>query len=189
MDLEPVSGAEQSATGDTWSITGHLPVRLRVQLGDQIGRVYIMAGEMMHIGRAPDNDLVLDDIQVSRYHARLIRRGTALLIEDLGSTNGTLVSGRRITQPQVLQPGDTIAIGRTLFSIEGLTAPDTLAMAPLRPESPRHEVGAVQGATASGHVRSSTVWLLATGVAGLVIVVVLILALGGMLSYVLSTPA
>jgi len=189
MDLEPISEAEQSPTSNTQSATGHVPVRLRVQLGDQIGRAYIMSGETMRIGRAPDNDLVLNDVQVSRYHARLIRRGDTLIIEDLGSTNGTLVSGRRITQPRALQPGDTIAIGRTVFSIEGLPAPDTLAMMPLKPGSPQHEVRAEEGVAVSGSVRNNTIWLLAAGMAGLVIVVVLILALGGMLSYVLSTPA
>lgn len=187
MDLEPISEAEQDLTSNTQSVSGHAAVRLRVQLGNQIGRAYVMSGDTMRIGRAPDNDLVLDDVQVSRYHARLIRQGSTLIVEDLGSTNGTLVSGRRITQPAVLQPGDTIAIGRTLFSIEGLTAPDTLAMAPLKPGSPRHAVAAEQKVAVSGHPRSSTIWLLAAGIAGLVIVVVLILALGGILSYVLST--
>ncbi|PWH20682.1 MAG: hypothetical protein DDG58_01525 [Ardenticatenia bacterium] len=190
MNLEPIpEEAKRSTTNNTQLTTGHAPVRLRVQVGDQIGRAYIMSGETMRIGRALDNDLVLDDVQVSRYHARLIRRGDTLIIEDLGSTNGTLVSGRRIAQPQALQPDDTIAIGRTVFSIEGLPAPDTLAMAPLRPESPRHKVGAEEEVAVSGHARSSTIWLLAAGIAGLVIIVVLILALGGMISYVLSTPA
>ena len=188
MDFEPLSEAEQSAGSTIRSATGRMPVRLRVQLGTQIGRTYIMSGETLRIGRAPDNDLVLDDIQVSRYHARLMRQGDTLTIEDLGSTNGTLVSGRRITQPQVLQPGDTIAIGKTIFSLEGLPAPDTLAMEPLRPELSRHGT-AKENEVVTRYGRSSPIWLLVAGIAGLVIIVVLILALGGMLSYVLSTPA
>lgn len=190
MEFESLSEAEQNNTSTTQSATGRIPIRLRVQLGNQIGRMYIMSGDTMRIGRAPDNDLVLDEVQVSRYHARLMRRGDMLIIEDLGSTNGTLVSGRRITQPQVLQPGDTIAIGMTVFSIEGLTAPDTLAMAPLKQESSRHGMAAKEGegTAVTGHGRSSTIWLLVAGIAGLVTVVVLILALGGMLSYMLSTP-
>ncbi len=189
MDFEPLPEVEQGAKSPTQSATGRTPIRLRAQLGDQIGRTYIMSGETLRIGRAPDNDLALDDIQVSRYHARLIRQGDTLIIEDLGSTNGTLVSGRRITRPQILQPGDTIAIGKTVFSVEGLPAPDTLGMAPLRPDLPRHGTAAREGTAVAGYGRSSTTWLLVAGIAGLVIIVVLILALGGMLSYVLSTPA
>lgn len=189
MDSEPLSEAEQSIESTIQPASGRNPVRLRVQLGTQIGRMYIMSGETLRIGRAPDNDLVLDDIQASRYHARLMRQGATLIIEDLGSTNGTLVSGRRITQPQVLQPGDTIAIGRTVFSVEALPAPDTLGMAPLRPELSLYGTAAKEGASIAGHRRNGTIWLLVAGIAGLVIIVVLILALGGMLSYMLSTPA
>ena len=66
--------------------------------------------QRLRIGAQADNDLVVDDETVSRHHAEVRARGGALEIEDLGSTNGTLVNGERIAQPQRLQPGDRVHI-------------------------------------------------------------------------------
>ena len=52
----------------------------------------------------------IDDETVSRHHAEVRARGGELEIEDLGSTNGTLVNGERIARPQRLQPGDRVHI-------------------------------------------------------------------------------
>ncbi len=106
-------------------------IRLRVQVGTNIGQTYSMSGDVLRIGRSPDNDLVLDDPRVSRYHAQLSRQGEVVVIEDLGSTNGTLVNGRRITEAHVLQPTETIAIGSTVFSLEGFSAPATVSLPPV----------------------------------------------------------
>lgn len=67
---------------------------------------------MIRIGKADDNDLVLDDSHVSRYHARLIRQDGAWLLEDLSSTNGTYVneaqvSKKRITSTDRIRLGDS----------------------------------------------------------------------------------
>ena len=51
------------------------PVRLRMQLGATIGQVYTMVGTKLTLGRAQDNDVALDDPQVSRYHAQVMRQG------------------------------------------------------------------------------------------------------------------
>ena len=71
----------------------------------------------LRIGRAPDNDLVLDDLLVSRYHAEL-RRGQdgGFEIADLGSQNGTFVNGHRIAA-QPLTGGDTVGIGHLTFRL------------------------------------------------------------------------
>jgi pSer/pThr/pTyr-binding forkhead associated (FHA) protein len=76
--------------------------------------VSVPAGDL-RIGRAPDNDLVLDDLLVSRHHAEL--RGKpdgGYEISDLGSQNGTFVNGRRITV-QPLTDSDTVGIGHSTF--------------------------------------------------------------------------
>ena len=73
----------------------------------------------LKIGRSPDNNLVLDDLEVSRHHAELRRRidGT-YEIADAGSSNGTYVNGRRITS-QVLTESDIIGIGHSTFRLRG----------------------------------------------------------------------
>jgi hypothetical protein len=62
------------------------------------------------IGRWEDNDIVVDDRWVSRYHARIYRKDDHYVIEDLSSKNGTLVNGRRITERTVLSDGDQVQV-------------------------------------------------------------------------------
>jgi hypothetical protein len=63
------------------------------------------------IGRSPGADIVIGEDFVSGRHARISPAGGGAVIEDLGSTNGTLVNGARLTSSRALQPGDTIDIG------------------------------------------------------------------------------
>lgn len=57
---------------------------------------------MIRIGKANDNDFVIDDPHVSRYHARLISQGEGIwLLEDLDSTNGTFVNGQQIVKKRI----------------------------------------------------------------------------------------
>ncbi|MFC7375319.1 FHA domain-containing protein [Brachybacterium sp. GCM10030267] len=65
------------------------------------------------IGRAPECTLVLDDDYASNRHARVFQREGEWMVEDLGSTNGTLVSGRRIEGSVPFRPGAQVRIGRT----------------------------------------------------------------------------
>jgi hypothetical protein len=69
------------------------------------------------IGRSPDNGLRIDDRRVSRHHARIqVRRG-ALVIQDLGSTNGTKVNGQRVDEV-ALGDGDRIDVGDSSIVVE-----------------------------------------------------------------------
>jgi pSer/pThr/pTyr-binding forkhead associated (FHA) protein len=63
------------------------------------------------IGRGEDCDVSFEDSLVSRRHARIVLRGDAAVIEDLGSRNGVLVNGRRIDRPERLVDGDRVRIG------------------------------------------------------------------------------
>ena len=67
------------------------------------------------IGRAPSSDIVIDEPVVSAAHARFTLQGPALVLEDLGSTNGTLVNGHPIGQPVTLRDGDEIQIGDAIM--------------------------------------------------------------------------
>ncbi|MBV9619735.1 MAG: FHA domain-containing protein, partial [Gammaproteobacteria bacterium] len=66
------------------------------------------------VGRTPDNDLQIDAKFISRHHAVILCGPAQTIIEDLNSTNGVHVNGRRITR-QVLQDGDSVAIGRQQY--------------------------------------------------------------------------
>ncbi len=70
------------------------------------------------IGRRPDNDIVLDDDDVSRYHAVVIHTGSEFVISDLRSTNGVEVAGQRIRGSATLADGDEIRIGSYRFTFE-----------------------------------------------------------------------
>lgn len=63
------------------------------------------------IGAAPDCDIVIDEPSVSGQHCRISQSGQRLIIEDLGSRNGTYVNGRRLDGPARLIPGSSISLG------------------------------------------------------------------------------
>jgi chromosome segregation ATPase len=71
-------------------------------------------GRKTSVGRTPDNDLQIDAKFISRHHAVILAGPAHTIIEDLNSTNGVLVNGRRITR-QALKDGDAVVIGRTTF--------------------------------------------------------------------------
>ena len=85
--------------------------KLIIDETDGSKRVVILAKDRTTIGRHPDNDICLEDLAVSSRHAIVHSNGQDALLEDLGSTNGTLVNGRQISRYTLL-PGDSIAIGR-----------------------------------------------------------------------------
>jgi uncharacterized protein YraI len=161
-----------------------------MQLGSNPGQMYTMVGNRLSMGRAQDNDIVLDDPQVSRHHARVMRRGDEIIVEDLGSTNGTLVNARRITEPHVLQPTETIAVGSSVFQVEGFSAPDTVGMAPIPVSSPLPSSVPSQPPPAPGapadREAAGTPWLAMGWVGGLLIVVVLILTLAGLTAWLFT---
>ena len=69
------------------------------------------------IGRDPSCGVWLDQPGVSRHHARVVVTDDVAEIEDLGSTNGTIVNGVRV-QEMMLRQGDTVRIGSTTFRLE-----------------------------------------------------------------------
>lgn len=73
--------------------------------------------EDLSLGRADDNDFVLGDDFASSRHARLFRRGSDWFVEDLDSRNGTFVGGIRIDQPERVQVGTDIKMGRTIVRL------------------------------------------------------------------------
>ncbi len=68
------------------------------------------------LGRTDDAVAWIDSPSVSRRHARIVVSSTTAMIEDLGSKNGTSVSGRRIDRPTLLEGGDQIVLGKVLMT-------------------------------------------------------------------------
>jgi hypothetical protein len=95
---------------------------------DGSSRSLVVGGRPLTIGRAPDNGLVLADSRASRHHARLYGRSGALVLTDLGSTNGSWVNDRRIDE-MALGEGDQIRIGDTILVVESVE--------PIDPVDPR----------------------------------------------------
>lgn len=85
--------------------------KITIQSGPEAGKEFTLDKMELFLGREPGNDLVVNDPEVSRRHARLKKIGTQYLLEDMGSTNGTFLQGNRITLPVMLQSGDEIKIG------------------------------------------------------------------------------
>jgi pSer/pThr/pTyr-binding forkhead associated (FHA) protein len=65
------------------------------------------------IGRSSDNTIQIDEPSIARYHAMIERRGNGFWLNDLGSTNGTILNGVPLTAEQLLKSGDTISLGGT----------------------------------------------------------------------------
>jgi pSer/pThr/pTyr-binding forkhead associated (FHA) protein len=93
----------------------------------------------IRIGRAADNDVRIDDLVVSSHHALVERVPNRYLdgvndyfLEDLGSTNGTMVNGRKIQRAQ-LHPNDEIRIGWNAFKLMDDSSPDMAQTAYILP--------------------------------------------------------
>ena len=79
--------------------------------GPTVGKTFALDAQEVTIGRDAINIVAINDAEVSRKHARMELRGSAYVIQDLGSTNGTFINGTRISGMQVLNPGDTVSFG------------------------------------------------------------------------------
>jgi hypothetical protein len=89
-------------------------MRYWLRFGDH--DVELAPGETF-LGRSPKCQVVLDDPMVSRNHARIVLARQLVTIEDLGSINGVVVNGERISRPRVLKSTDRIVIGQQAFEL------------------------------------------------------------------------
>lgn len=110
------------------------------------------------IGRADDSDLVLEDGQASRHHARVTPESDLTArVEDLGSVNGTFVNDNELHGPTVLDEGDRLLIGVTVIEVHSgdhrsarLRVPPALAHAPKTPEYVNPEVIRIESGQGAG---------------------------------------
>ena len=100
---------------------------LVAQEGPLKGQRWSIAHTMV-LGREPGCDVVIPDRQVSRYHARFTPTTDGIILEDLGSKNGTHCNGSELTNPVVLQDGDTVQVAlaqQFMFLTSDATVPLT----------------------------------------------------------------
>ena len=93
-----------------------------VREGAEILRRSVPPGEYV-LGRSRDCDLIVTGDLISRHHARLVIAMGSLVIEDLASSNGTLVDGQAVTEPKRFFPGQTVQVGTVTLEFRQFPAP------------------------------------------------------------------
>ena len=101
--------------------------RLIVRTGPNPGTVFDLTKEVTMLGRDVTNDIPIGDAEISRQHARLTRTPGGVVLEDLGSTNGSFVNGERLASPRLLRAGDTVGFGENVTLSFESTAPEAAA--------------------------------------------------------------
>jgi hypothetical protein len=117
----PASPAPTPAAGVTRTpaFAQSASMRLVVTEGALRGTTIPLSTSAVLIGRSPSCTLVLDDDYSSSRHARIFPQNGAWFVEDLGSTNGTYLEGRRLEAPVRVQPGEQVRIGQTTMVLQG----------------------------------------------------------------------
>ena len=112
---------------------------LTVFRGPEIGRQFDISATTVTIGRYSECDIQVRDKWVSRWHTRVSWNGIEYIVEDLGSTNGTFISGQRVGAPRALRSGDRLQLGEQVeFAFQvGVSVPSGKVAAPVgvRPSS------------------------------------------------------
>jgi len=96
---------------------------------DKIGTSYPLSQPAVKVGKAADNDLVVDHPTVSRNHLIVRRQGDRFLVQDLGSTNGTFLDGAQVREAY-LRPGALLEIGDVQLRLQPQVAPVEIAPTP-----------------------------------------------------------
>ncbi len=95
-------------------------LELVIVSGTRVGDRLALTTEPVSIGRSSDSTVVIRDDFTSSHHARLEYRSGSWVVSDLGSTNGTFLSGKRISAPTVIQLDQPLTIGATTFAIRAV---------------------------------------------------------------------
>jgi pSer/pThr/pTyr-binding forkhead associated (FHA) protein len=122
--------------------------QLVLRVGPSPGKVYPLLKNEITIGRDINNEIVINDSEISRRHCRLVMSGEGYLVEDLGSTNGTWINEQRLTGPHDLVPGESFRLGDNVvleYGLEGFDEDATkvsagAAQAPAKPAQPAQPV-------------------------------------------------
>ena len=121
--------------------------------GPAPGKIFSLSKEELFLGRDISNDIVVNDAEVSRKHARLLLQAGQYVVEDLGSTNGTFINDERISGPHILSAGEVIQFGENVIMVYEASQYDadaTVAVAAkdIPAEAPEMEAEAAEEAVA-----------------------------------------
>lgn len=118
QEPQPRSAAAAAAvSGGTATLVGPTPRRLVMVAPPALaGHTYPFDAEIT-IGRGAGCAVSIDDAHVSKLHARVYPHDRGWLVEDLGSTNGTLLNGDALTEPTLIEPGGRIRIGEIILEL------------------------------------------------------------------------
>ncbi|MEM7346845.1 MAG: FHA domain-containing protein [Chloroflexota bacterium] len=123
-------GEGEEDIDDSDDVKGTGPLAIRLRIGESKREVEAPLNKAVHLGRLdpasdvfPEIDLTNDnglEKGTSRRHARILKREGTVVIEDLGSINGTFVNGKRLAPylPEVLNHGDQLQLGKLLVEVE-----------------------------------------------------------------------
>ncbi|HEY4224055.1 MAG TPA: FHA domain-containing protein [Myxococcota bacterium] len=114
---------------------------LQIFRGDDFLEEVVLSRAVMGLGRHPQNDIVLDDRSLSRFHARVERRGDRFVVVDCGAQNGVHVNGSRVNGESDLTPGDRITLGRYVAVFDSLSRGATPPKYDLNKEVPKRKNG------------------------------------------------
>jgi len=105
--------------------------------GPTPNKSFTLAKQEIVIGRDHNEDIVINVAEISRRHTRLSLESKGYMVEDLGSTNGTFVNGNRLSEPQLLLPGDSIQLGEAVTLIYQSTQfdPDNTIVSPMEQQT------------------------------------------------------
>ena len=96
---------------------GSLRTSLVLYFGERVEVIALQEGVPVVVGRAEPAEIAIDEPNLSRRHARFVRRGDTVEVEDLGSTNGTFLRGEPIEGVAPLQPGEAVSLGSVTISV------------------------------------------------------------------------
>ena len=121
--------------------------KILLKFKDAVMKDVPLEKEVTTIGRKGDNDIVIDNIGVSGYHAKIVKEGDYYAVEDLNSLNGTLIDGNKVAKA-VLKSGDVILVGKHTLEfisekiqqdmgsqpVRGMSMDETMVIAPQEQE-------------------------------------------------------
>jgi hypothetical protein len=137
-ETDPLDLDETGWMGETTDVHGIVspfqhqagPRTIRLKIGDSKREVEVLLDKVIHLGRVdpasnvfPEVDLTRDDPlakSISRRHIRILKQGDMVVVEDLGSINGTFINGKRLDPylPELIADGDKLQLGRLLIEVK-----------------------------------------------------------------------